>query len=142
MQAPSENHDTHRIAVALLSEDLERLTTLRDHLKATQIGREVFSHLGYPLSPTDTLIRQLQESRAEVVVVDVPSQGAQRAIRSIELIHSTTQQIAIFASGDLTQPGNIVASMRSGKRICGSLCWTRRSSRGSDPFYLLPNARA
>jgi pilus assembly protein CpaE len=114
MQAPSENHDMHRIAVGLLSEDRERLTTLRDHLKAIQLGREVFSHLGLPVSPTDTLIRQLQESRAEVVIVDVPSQNAQHAIRSIELIRTTAQEMAIFASGDLTQPGNIVASMRSG----------------------------
>lgn len=59
--------------------------------------REVFSHIGVPVSPTDTIIRQLQESRAEVVIVDVPSQSASRAIRGIELIRATTQ-IAIFAS--------------------------------------------
>jgi pilus assembly protein CpaE len=83
-------------------------------LQATHLGREVFSHVGFPVSGTDTIIRQLQESRAEVVIVDVPSQNAQRAIRSIELIRATTQQIAIFASGDMTQPANIVASMRNG----------------------------
>jgi pilus assembly protein CpaE len=83
-------------------------------LRATRLGREVFSHLGFPVSPTDTIIGQLQESRAEVVIVDVPLQSAQRAIRSIELIRATTQQIAIFASGDLIQPGNIVACMRNG----------------------------
>lgn len=104
----------HGIAVALLSEDRERLTTLQDHLQATRLGREVFSHVGFPISATDTIIRQLQESRAEVVIVDVPSQNAQRAVRSVELIRATTQQIAIFASGDMTQPANIVASMRNG----------------------------
>jgi pilus assembly protein CpaE len=43
----------------------------------------------------------------------VPSQSAQRAILAIELIRATTQ-IAIFASGDMTRPANIVASMRNG----------------------------
>lgn len=117
MQTPreiSENRAMHGIAVALLSEDRERLTALQDRLQATRLGNEVFSHVGYPVSPTDTIIRQLQEARAEVVVVDVPSNHAQRAIHAIELLHATTQQIAIFASGEMAQPANIVASMRNG----------------------------
>ena len=82
-------------------------------MRATSLGREVFSHSGLPTSGTDIIIRQLQESRAEVVIVDVRSQSVHRALQAIELIHATTQ-IAIFASGDMTQPANIVASMRSG----------------------------
>ena len=104
----------HEIAVALLSENRERLTTLQDRLHSTRLGREVFSHVGFPVSATDTIIRQLQDSRAEVVIIDVPSQNAQHAIRAIELIRATTQQIAIFACGDMTQPTNIVVSMRNG----------------------------
>lgn len=131
------------IAVALLAEDREQFNTLQNCLQATRLGREVFSHLGFPVSPTDTIIRQLQESRAEVVIVDVPSQSAQRAIRSIELIRATTQQIVIFASGDLIHPGNIVACMAQWReRICGSVCWTRGSSGGSDALYLLAQAGA
>jgi pilus assembly protein CpaE len=117
MQTPreiSENRAMHGIAVALLSEDRELLSALRDRLQATRLGNEVFSHVGFPINATDTIIRQLQESRAEVVIVDVPSRDAQRAIRAIELIRSTTQQIAIFATGDMSQPANIVASMRNG----------------------------
>lgn len=104
----------HGIAVALLTEDRERLSTLHDRLEATRLGREVFNHIGYPVGPTDTILRQLQESRAEVVIVDIPSRDAQRAIRAIELIRATTQQIAIFANGEMNQPFNIVASMRAG----------------------------
>ncbi len=104
----------HGIAVALLSEDRERLTALQDRLQATRLGHEVFSHAGFPVSPTDTIIRQIQESRAEVVIVEIPPRDIQRAVRTIELIRSTTQQIAIFANGEMTQPANIVASMRSG----------------------------
>jgi len=104
----------HGIAVALLTEDREKLSTLQNRLEATRLGRAVFSHAGFPAGPTDAILRQLQDSRAEVVVVDISTREPQRAIRAIELIKATTLQIAIFANGEMTQPANIVASMRSG----------------------------
>jgi pilus assembly protein CpaE len=116
MQTPreiSENRAMHGIAVALLSEDREHLSVLQNRVEATRLGRAVFSHAGFPANPTDDILRQLQDSRAEVVIVDVPTQDAERAIRTIELIRATTQ-IAIFANGEMTQPANIVASMRNG----------------------------
>jgi pilus assembly protein CpaE len=117
MQTPreiSENRAMHGIAVALLTEDRDHLSALQTRVEATRLGRAVFSHVGFPAGPTDSILRQLQESRAEVVVVDIPAQDAQRAIRTIELIRATTQQIAIFANGEMTNPANIVASMRAG----------------------------
>ena len=104
----------HGISVALLSEDREHLSALEVRLEATRLGRAVFSHVGFPAGPTDSILRQLQDSRAEVVIVDIPARDSQRAIRAIELIRATTLQIAIFANGGMTQPANIVASMRAG----------------------------
>ena len=104
----------HGIAVALLTEDREQLSTLQTRLEATRLGRAVFSHVGFPMGPTDAILRQIQDSRAEVVIVDIPVHDAQRAIGTVELIHATTQQIAIFANGEMTNPANIVASMRAG----------------------------
>jgi pilus assembly protein CpaE len=104
----------HGIAVALLTEDREQLSGLQTRLEATQLGRTVFTKLGFPAGPTDPILRQIQDSRAEVVIVDISSSDPQSAIRTIELIRSTTQQIAIFANGEMTQPVNIVASMRAG----------------------------
>jgi pilus assembly protein CpaE len=117
MQTPreiSENRAMHGIAVALLTEDREHLSALQTRLEETRLGRSVFTHVGFPAGPTDAILRQLQDSRAEVVVVDIPAQDSQRAIRAIELIRATTLQIAIFANGEMTQPANIVASMRAG----------------------------
>jgi pilus assembly protein CpaE len=117
MQTPreiSENRAMHGIAVALLTEDREHLAALQTRLEATRLGRAVFTHVGFPAGPTDSILRQLQESRAEVVVVDISVQDAQRAIRTIELIRATTLQIAIFANGEMSQPASIVASMRAG----------------------------
>jgi len=104
----------HGIAVALLAEDREHLSELQNRLEASRLGRAVFSQVGYPVGPTDSILRQIQDSRAEVVIVDIPPQDADRAIKAIELIHTTTQQISIFASGEMTQPVNIVSSMRVG----------------------------
>jgi pilus assembly protein CpaE len=117
MQTPreiSENRTMHGIAVALLSEDREHLSALQERLEATRLGRAVFSQVGFPVGPTDSILRQIQDSRAEVVIVDIPTRDSQRAVNAIELIRATTQQIAIFANGEMTQPANIVASMRAG----------------------------
>ena len=104
----------HGISVALLAEDREQLSALQNRLETTQLGRAVFSQIGFPVGPTDAILRQLQDSRSEVVIVDISAQDPQRAIRAIELIRATTQQIAIFANGEMSQPANIVASMRAG----------------------------
>ena len=104
----------HGIAVALLTEDREHLSALQNRLEATRLGRAVFSHVGFPAGPTDSILRQIQDSRAEVVIVDIPAQDLQRAVDAIELIHATTQQIAIFANGSMSQPATIVATMRVG----------------------------
>ena len=80
----------HGIAVALLTEDREHLSVLQTRVEETRLGRAVFSHVGFPAGPTDAILRQLQDSRAEVVIVDIPAQDAQRAIRTIELIRATT----------------------------------------------------
>src|SRR5579863_2258250 len=117
MQTPreiSENRTMHGIAVALLTEDREHLSALKERLETTRLGRAVFSQVGFPAGPTDPILRQIQDSRAEVVILDIPVQDSQRAINAVELIHATTQQIAIFANGEMTQPANIVASMRAG----------------------------
>ncbi|PYX69216.1 MAG: hypothetical protein DMG78_22755 [Acidobacteria bacterium] len=117
MQTPrelSEHRAMHGIAVALLTEDQDQLSALQSRLEATRLGRAVFSHVGFPTGTTDAILREIQDSRAEVVIVDISPRDAQRAIRAIELIKATTLQIGIFANGEMTQPASIVASMRAG----------------------------
>lgn len=104
----------HGIAVALLTEDREHLSVLQARVEATRLGRTVFSQVGLPVGPTDAILRQLQDSRAEVAVVDISPKDPQRAVQTIELIRATTLQIAIFANGEMTQPAVIVSSMRAG----------------------------
>jgi pilus assembly protein CpaE len=117
MQTPreiSENRAMHGIAVALLSEDREHLSELQNRLEATRLARVVFSNVGFPAGPTDSILRQIQDLRAEVVVVDISVENPQRGIKAIELIQANTLQLAIFANGSMHQPTTIVASMRAG----------------------------
>jgi pilus assembly protein CpaE len=110
----SENRTMPGIAVALLTEDRERLSELQNRLEATHLGKAVFSSVGFPNGPTDAILRQIQDRRAEVVLVDIAADNPQRAIKTIELIQANTLQLAIFAHGGMQQPTTIVAAMRAG----------------------------
>jgi DNA-binding NarL/FixJ family response regulator len=117
MQTPRDFVETqamHGIAVALLTEDREQLVILQNRLESTHVARIVFSHLGFPGTPTDPIVRQMQDQRAEVVLVDVNPENPQRAIHAIELIRATTSDIAIFAVGEMRNPVTIVGAMRAG----------------------------
>src|SRR5580765_2713595 len=106
----------HGIAVTLLTEDKERLSVLQNRLESAQMGRTVFGHAGFPSSPTDPVLRQIQDVRSEIVLVDIDPRNVQRAVHAIELIHATTSDIAIFAVGEMSQPATIVSAMRAGAR--------------------------
>ncbi len=104
------------IAVTLLTEDKERLGALQQRLESTEIGRSVFANVGFPASPTDPILRQVQDVHAEVVLVDIDPQNVERAIRAIELIQTNTNEIVIFAVGAMNNPETIVSAMRAGAR--------------------------
>ena len=106
----------HGIAVTVLAEDKERLALLQQRLETSQIGRSVFAHVGFPVGQSDPVLRQIQDLKAEVVLVDIDPQNVDRAFRAIELIHNNTNEIAIFAVGPMTHPETIVSAMRSGAR--------------------------
>jgi pilus assembly protein CpaE len=117
MQTPreiSENRAMHGIAVALLTENRDHLSELQRRLETTELARIVFTHTGFPSGPTDPILRQIQDLRAEVVIVDISADHPQSAIRAIELLQANTLQLGIFANGSMQQPATIVAAMRAG----------------------------
>jgi len=107
MQTPrdfDESQAMHGIAVALLTEDREQLVVLQNRLESTHVARIVFSHLGSPSSTTDSIVRQMQDQRAEVVLVEVNAENPQRAIHAIELIRATTSGHCDLRVGEIAQP--------------------------------------
>jgi pilus assembly protein CpaE len=104
------------IAVALLTEDREQSVVLNSRVESTNLARTVLSHVGFPMGPSDAILRQLQDQRAEVILVSIDPKNPQRAIRAIELIHASIPEVTIFAVGEISQPLNIVSAMRAGAR--------------------------
>jgi pilus assembly protein CpaE len=116
MTMNTENRVMPGIAVALLTEDREQSVVLNSRVESTNLARTVLSHVGFPAGPGDTVLRQLLDQRAEVVLVNIDPQNPQRAIRTIELIHANIPGVTIFAIGEMNQPTNIVSAMRAGAR--------------------------
>lgn len=102
------------IAVALLAEDRERLGVLQHRVESTSLGRTVFTQAGFPAGPTDSILRQIQDLRVEVVLVDIEPNRTSRAISSIEVLKSSTNDLSIFALGEMNHPPTIVGAMRAG----------------------------
>jgi len=116
MTMDSEKRLMHGIAVALLTEDREQSVALNARVESTHMARTVLSHVGFPAGPGDSVLRQLLDQRAEVVLVDIDPQNPQKAIRAIEMIHGAAGDVTIFAVGEMTQPTTIVSAMRAGAR--------------------------
>ena len=112
----TENRVMPGIAVALFTEDREQSVVLKSRVESTNLARTALSHVGFPMGPSDAVLRQLQDQRAEVVLVSIDAKNPQRAIHAIELIHSIIPEITIFAVGEMSQPTNIVSAMRAGAR--------------------------
>src|SRR5215470_10059667 len=106
----------YSIAVGIFSENPERLSVLQQRIEGAQLGRVVLANLGFPATPTDAAIRRLQDSHADIVVIDVDPQGPRLAMQTIELIHSQAGASSIFAVGTMNDPSVIVAAMRAGAR--------------------------
>ncbi|MBI1740676.1 MAG: AAA family ATPase [Acidobacteriales bacterium] len=116
MTMDSENRLMHGIAVAVLTEDREQSVVLNTRVESTHMARTVLSHVGFPMGPSDAVLRQVLDQRAEIVLVDIDPQNPQRAIRAIEMIHAAAGDVTIFAVGEMTQPTIIVSAMRAGAR--------------------------
>jgi pilus assembly protein CpaE len=104
------------VAVTFLTEDKERQASLQHRVESTESGRNVFAHVGFPVSATDPILRQLQDVRTEVVMIDIDPARVKHAIDAIELINANTTDVAIFAVGPMTDPSTIVSAMRAGAR--------------------------
>ncbi|MGB9236445.1 MAG: AAA family ATPase [Terriglobales bacterium] len=114
MTLNTENRLMQGIAVAILAEDREQSVILNTRVESTHMARAVLNQVGFPHGPSDAVFRQLQDQRAEIVIVDIDPRNAQRAVHAIEVIHSALPDITIFALGEMLQPTIIVSAMRAG----------------------------
>jgi len=102
------------VSVAILTENDAQLPALRARVESTAIARTVLSHLGLPAGSSDPVLRQIQDFNVEVVLVEIDASNPERGAAAIELLHNSTNGLAIFALGAMNQPMAIVAVMRAG----------------------------
>ena len=60
--------------------------------------------------------RRVRAANPDVILVDIPVDNCQFALRAIELLHQEVPESVIFAIGSLSQPAGAVAAMRAGAR--------------------------
>ena len=106
----------HAIAVSIFSENPERLALLQERIESTQLSRVVFAHSQFPVGPSDSAVRRLQDFRTEIILVDIDPQGVPLAIQAIEMLHANAGTATIFVVGAMNDPAIIVAAMRAGAR--------------------------
>lgn len=104
------------LSVAVVAPDNEQRAVLQVLVEGTSVARVVHTHGNFPVSAAGPLLHRIQVTKADVVLVDIPTDNAIVALRAIELIHQEMPALAIFAIGSISQPQVIVGAMRSGAR--------------------------
>ena len=104
------------LSVVIVATDNEQRAVLQVLVDGTSVARTVQACAGYPVAASDPVMRRIHGAKAEVAIVDIPSDNPPVALRAIELLHQEMPESAVFAVGSLTQPQIIVNAMRAGAR--------------------------
>ena len=104
------------LAVVVISTDPEQRNLLQMMVDGTGIARTVLTLAAFPVGITDMVLRRIQDTRADVLLLDIPSQTPTTALHAIELLQEEAPKSAVFTVGDMNQPQVIVAAMRAGAR--------------------------
>lgn len=104
------------LKIALVGSKDERLSLLKSRVEATLAAEVVFRREALPGSASDSVLRQLQQQRPEVVLVDIAPGDCDAGLTAIEILAKEAKESAIFAVGALNQPQVIIRAMQLGAR--------------------------
>jgi len=102
------------LSVVIVATDNEQRAVLQVLADGTSVARTLYTHASFPIAATDAVIRRIQTTKPDVVLVDVPADNAILALRAIELLHQELPAVALFAVGSISQPQVIIGAMRAG----------------------------
>lgn len=91
------------VPVAVLMEDGQQQRLLQNGVEINHSAEIVFNDTQFPLSPTDPFLRQIQDRKARVVVIDLDCAKPQVVFHVIELIHRAAD-IAVFVKNHGLRP--------------------------------------
>jgi pilus assembly protein CpaE len=104
------------LSVVIVATDNEQRALLQVLVDGTSVARTVHTSASFPMAGADPVTRRVRAANPDVILVDIPSDNSQLALRAIELLHQELPEGAIFAIGQLNQPQVIVNAMRAGAR--------------------------
>ncbi|HEY1800453.1 MAG TPA: AAA family ATPase [Terriglobales bacterium] len=104
------------LSVAVIAGDADQRTMLQVLVEGTHSARIGLMSSSFPMTAADPSFQKLQTIQPDVVLIDIPSDGGNTALRSIELLHQEMPEAVVIAIGNLSQPQMIVNSMRAGAR--------------------------
>ena len=104
------------LSVVIVATDNEQRALLQVLVDGTSVARTVHTCASFPVAGADPVTRRVRAANPDVILVDIPVDNSQFALRAIELLHQEVSEIAIFAIGNLSQPQIIVNAMRAGAR--------------------------
>jgi pilus assembly protein CpaE len=104
------------LSVVVVAPDNEQRAVLQVLVDGTSVARVVHTCATFPVSTGDPVVRRIQSANPAVVLLDVPADNPNLALRAIELLHEELREPALFAVGSMSQPQVIVNAMRAGAR--------------------------
>ena len=105
-----------KLSVVIVATDNEQRALLQVLVDGTRVARSVHAHANFPVAGDDPVTRSVRAANPDVILVDIPVNKSQSALRAIELLHQEVPESAIFAIGSLSQAGVIANAMRAGAR--------------------------
>ncbi|MGA2697488.1 MAG: hypothetical protein ABSE92_15600, partial [Terriglobales bacterium] len=104
------------LSVVVVASDADQRAVLQVLVDGTNVARTVHACPTYPANGTDPQIRRIHGANPHIVIVDIPSDNAIPALRTMELLQHEVPESVLFAIGTLNQPQVIVGAMRAGAR--------------------------
>src|SRR5215470_12137947 len=104
------------LSVVIVATDNEQRALLQVLVDGTSVARTVHTCANFPVAGADPVTRRVRAANPDVILVDIPLDNSQFALRTIEFLHQEVPESAIFAIGSLNQPQVIVNAMRAGAR--------------------------
>ena len=104
------------LSVAIVAAEADQRSVLQVLVDGTNVGHTVHACGTFPAVVEDPALHRIQASNPNVILVDIPTENAIPALRTVELLQQEIPEAVLFAIGSLTQPQVIVGAMRAGAR--------------------------
>lgn len=104
-----------QLSVVIIADNKEQALLLERLVEATGVAVVTASFSKYFIAASDPILRRIQESAPDIVIVDIPS-DAGMALSSILVLRTELPKAGVFAFGPLNQTEIIINAMRDGAR--------------------------